>query len=901
MLPKRIKYLSLITLVALLGIGIAGVWLGNTPFGGEGQSEEKAHQRDQNHDNTLPEGARARLGSVRFVQPGEIKSIAALADGHTLVTTGEQGPNGNDPLPLHFWDAASGSPLRVCNLQLDGDFYRRAFFSPDHELAYKISPAVVPSGEDRDKEFFRSIDVMEVRTGKRLRGLGHFPGGNLETFALSPDGKLLAAGGQGKMFLWDTAADKEVSSFPMQEGYLSPVFSPDNKLLAFFGGNIIRLVDTQSGKEIRRVEAPVKVKELLRGMQVLKEGSAIDEVVFSPDGALLVYKESLLTELALCEVSTGKEIRRIPGGFTAVTFSPDNRYLAAIAYYYNTAVAHRKPKWGDIHLWEVATGKLVAWFGKERGPTVLAFSPDSKFLWSGGSDGKVRRWELPDGKLVDPGEGHGSGVTSVTFSPAGKRLISVADVLCLWDVNSGKLIRRFGRECYAGDPDKFDHISPKPTWLPFESRVGIKAVAFAAGGKHLVSWGWDEVFRHWDPEAGKELLQTRRERERGPDFRDKLSPDGKTLAMYCGEGDVFFLDPSTGKEKGNCDDLKGEFLGFSPDGRTFVALDDDKLGLWEVATGKRRLLLEAAHNINDVAFSSNGRLLVSSLSYGLGGNIHVWDLVTGKAVRFIATFQGVRARISPDNTLLAFAFAYGPHEEVVLWNLAANAEQRRLQGHLRPVFSLTFSPDGKTLASGSSDGTILLWDVPRLPQKVGEWPPKADGRSLQADELDRLWDELAGADAARAFQAILALAGVPGQSVPLLRERLQPVAPVPPEQLARLLTDLDNDRFGMRERATRELEELGLLAEPALRQALLTRPSLEVRRRIEGVLEKLSKSPWSPDSLRGVRAVEALEDMGTGEARKLLAVLARGAPEARLTQEAQASLERLAGRPLPSP
>ena len=89
---------------------------------------------------------------------------------------------------------------------------------------------------------------------------------------------------------------------------------------------------------------------------------------------------------------------------------------------------------------------------------------------------------------------------------------------------------------------------------------------------------------------------------------------------------------------------------------------------------------------------------------------------------------------------------------------------------------------------------------------------------------------------------------------------------------------------------------MGRPAEPALRKALDGQPSPEVRRRVRQLLNKLAAVP-SGERLRALRALEALEQIGTPPAREALEALARGAPEARLTQEAKASLERVARRP----
>jgi hypothetical protein len=116
-----------------------------------------------------------------------------------------------------------------------------------------------------------------------------------------------------------------------------------------------------------------------------------------------------------------------------------------------------------------------------------------------------------------------------------------------------------------------------------------------------------------------------------------------------------------------------------------------------------------------------------------------------------------------------------------------------------------------------------------------------------------------------------------------------------------LIADLDSRTFAAREKASRELEALDKLVQPALRRALQGHPSPEVRMRVERLLAKLETAVASPEQLRSLRAVEALEHLGTPAARRLLAALAQGAPEARLTEEAKASLGRLTRRPQASP
>jgi hypothetical protein len=141
------------------------------------------------------------------------------------------------------------------------------------------------------------------------------------------------------------------------------------------------------------------------------------------------------------------------------------------------------------------------------------------------------------------------------------------------------------------------------------------------------------------------------------------------------------------------------------------------------------------------------------------------------------------------------------------------------------------------------------------------------------------------------------LAAAPArEAVALLRERLLEAPAALAARLERLVKDLDDDDFAVRERATAELARLGRGAEARLRALLAGRPSAEARRRAEGLLRRLPgpKGPaLAPDELAALRGVEVLERLGAPEARQALEALAGGAAEARLTREAQAALRRL--------
>jgi hypothetical protein len=139
----------------------------------------------------------------------------------------------------------------------------------------------------------------------------------------------------------------------------------------------------------------------------------------------------------------------------------------------------------------------------------------------------------------------------------------------------------------------------------------------------------------------------------------------------------------------------------------------------------------------------------------------------------------------------------------------------------------------------------------------------------------------------------------PDRAVPFLKERLRPDPEADERQVARWIADLAADDFDVREQAMKRLRDLGFGAEQALRNALKDQADAERRRRLGDLLAALKTRERDPDVLRGLRAVLALEQMGTPAAEGVLEVLARGGEAGLNTQAARAALVRLEGRRQP--
>jgi hypothetical protein len=268
------------------------------------------------------------------------------------------------------------------------------------------------------------------------------------------------------------------------------------------------------------------------------------------------------------------------------------------------------------------------------------------------------------------------------------------------------------------------------------------------------------------------------------------------------------------------------------------------------------------------------------------GQIQVWDIETGRELRRIARLPDrfLSAAFSPDGRMLAT----GSYEGTVrLWEAATGGERHRFTGHVGYVNGLAFAPDGRTLAAASSEAPVYVWDI------LGRLEPPAQPPT--AAEMEQAWAALAGADAKEAFQALRRLVAAPGPAVAFLREKLPPATAADATRIRELVRQLDSPRFAERQQATLDLEKLADRAAAELRAALKDPGSLEVRQRLERLLDRVEAG--TPESLRAARAVEALEHIATPAARAHLTALAGGPPGAALTDAAAVALKRLPEKP----
>jgi hypothetical protein len=367
-----------------------------------------------------------------------------------------------------------------------------------------------------------------------------------------------------------------------------------------------------------------------------------------------------------------------------------------------------------------------------------------------------------------------------------------------------------------------------------------------------------------------------------------LSPDGKLLATS--QPDGFHLwDLASGRVIHDLGprDVPWPRFAFTHDGLTIATLHGRGIvRLWDTRMGKLIRVQQELSNTASIAFSPDGKFLASADAAGTSNSppptIRLREVATGNLVR---TLKGLGVRdndiaFSPDGRSIVLTARH--YCEVFVIEVATGQIRHKFAGHPRQITCSAIAPNGRFIATGSDDATVLLWDA------VGARSRQQPQAPLDAAELNRLWGELAKENAVAAYQAICKLRASPKHAAALFERHCQPVPRIEAKKLAELLRRLDSNQFAVREQASKELIALGEAAEPALRQALRD-PSLELRRRVEQILDR----PGGAESLRRIRMFEVLEHAADAESRRFLRGLADGAPGTRLTREAQDVLARL--------
>jgi WD40 repeat protein len=389
-------------------------------------------------------------------------------------------------------------------------------------------------------------------------------------------------------------------------------------------------------------------------------------------------------------------------GAIAVAFSPDGRYLVSGG----KAGVRRGP---TIHIRDAESSRLVRELAT-NGSEVrsLAFSSDGSTLATGGNDDRIWIWDVATWTVRRRLGGQLPPTMQVAFAPDNKTLAS-----CHWgreDPNEDHSVLLW--DCATGQ--KVGELN---------SRSGvIESFSFSPDGKTLALGGWDATVRIWDVPGRKELR--RLDDNSGPLHAVAFSPDGRTLASLSWDASIRIWDPAEAQLLLKFDGSFGRNLGFprnaytlaySPGGDVLaVALRGASGGrcpivLADGSTGLFIRELVGYHRswIGDVIFSPDGTGLASA---GGDGTVRLWDVASGLEKRPASGHAGSVECVafSPDGMRLATG---GADHVICIWDKATNHELFRCEGHRSAVRTVAFSPDGATLASGALDRTVALWNA----------------------------------------------------------------------------------------------------------------------------------------------------------------------------------------------
>jgi WD40 repeat protein len=576
--------------------------------------------------------------------------------------------------------------------------------------------------------------------------------GLVTTVAYSPDGKLLASGGQdATLRLWEAAGGKPVRTIPFDQPNwpLFLAFSPDGKRLLASNGKVFGVWDVSTGKSLHRVA------DLAANLQNL---------VASPDGrtvATRAYKEPVLR---LWDVATRKELRTLEadGEYDRpLLFSGDGTLLAVVRGY-------------KVRIHEVATGKVV--HDLDVNPTApclsgAALSRDGKTLAVGCMNHTVQLWDLATGKKLPPLTGLPGPAYTTCFGPDGRVLAtSTGYRLQLWNLSTRKaLLAADAGYPFAVSPDGTTLAIPwghavqlrrtaDGTLLPAGGHAApVNNIAYAPDGKTVATSDSNTV-RLWDSASGKEL-QTMAD----PVASLAFSPDGKRLAGCGLDGGKFIWDVAAGGRKPTIlprDPMWGGVgtVAFAPDGRV-LAGRTQRVELWDLTTGTP-LITRPRERLLCLAYAPDGKVLAAGSAEAtdlgptaarasLRPRIRLWDPASGKLLRTIippvapATFT-----FSPHGDSLA---CLGIDCNVRLWDLATGQDRARFPRQQVEPFLLSSFDSGNATLTFLADGRILtwtqyeslrgVWDVRTGRQlfhdSQGHWPTLSpDGKVLALTSID---------------------------------------------------------------------------------------------------------------------------------------------------------------------
>ena len=620
---------------------------------------------------------------------GQVNAVAFSPDGYTVATGGNSNP------VIQLWDVRNGEELSTLSL---------------------------PSAKTVSFKPFRSTAALTFARGGTT---------------------LVSIAENGHVTHWDVATGNIIEKFHTDYEIWSSALSLSKQGDIFargYSSGEIWLRDTFSGA----IEAKMRGHKPYFG--AAKKNTGIRSLQFSPDGTIFASGSNDKTVRLWNTKRHSKKatLKGHTGWITAIAFSEDGKTVAS----------------GDtdstIHVWDVQKKKQHAVLkGHTNTIIALTFAPDGKILASASADGTIRFWTTRTWKEETIfASGHTEWVRDLAFSDDDTSVSTAMfnSTVQSYDVKTGHQLKEFNLEpqqqtyavklsddasllaCHVVNgafafngqgwrTDRYHQGVGKinvwdmkngerlPTPLNAFGKMAFSpdnSLVAANSSAGISSWevtqemsstlGGSDQIGVWDVQSGK-ILYSFGIKSSSPSSPLIFSPDGTKLTLTVNFGPTYLWNLQTQQEFVEELDDQNTYMVFSPDSRMFAINAGSKISLWEIVSDTQ---IQKRHTLNGV--SRDG---------------------------YVMTF-------SPDAQILLIAIsATGPFYcrdiEIQLWDIATSTKPVSLPGHTEPIETLVFSHDGKILASGSKDGTVLLWNWDEILRDImlqNKWRETRNGGKL---------------------------------------------------------------------------------------------------------------------------------------------------------------------------